>query len=398
MRLAALYSHPIQYAVPLFRELAARPDVDLTVYFCSRQGLDVSFDPQFGQAFKWDTLLLDGYRSVFLPNWRSGTASNGFFRLINPAIWQALTSQRYDAILVHGYEHFTKWLTFGAARLTRTPIILRGESHLLSARPWHVRAVKSFVLHFLLRQVSAAVYIGQHNKAYYLHYGLPEARLFFAPYVVDNEFFRRQADLNRSRRAELRARWGVPEQVPVILACGKLYDIKQPLLLLRAYQTVRQEMPCALVFAGDGAMRAEVEEIVRTQQIPDVTITGFVNQSSIGELYALADVLAMPSRHEQWGLAVNEAMNFGLPVIVSDQVGCSPDLVRPGENGYIVDYQDIGAWADALRKLVTDPDRRASFGRRSLEIIGDYSPQRSAKAIVDAARYTQPATRQGQRP
>lgn len=117
IRLAALYSHPIQYFAPLFRALAARPEIDLTVYFCSRHGLDVSYDPGFGQAFKWDIPLLDGYRHVFLPNVCRGKGIDRFFSLLNPAIVSELRHRRYDAILVHSYQYATHWLAMLVAPL-----------------------------------------------------------------------------------------------------------------------------------------------------------------------------------------------------------------------------------------------------------------------------------------
>lgn len=385
IRLAALYSHPIQYFAPLFRELSAQPDIDLTVYFCSRHGLDVSFDPRFGRAFKWDIPLLEGYRSVFLPNLRRKTDISGFARLVNPSIGTELIRQRYDALLVHGYEHMTKWLAFFCARLAGTPILLRGESQLLAERPAHIRAAKALSLRMLMRLVSACLYIGWRNREFYEYYGVSDDRLFFTPYVVDNVFFRSQAEQLGEHRATLRAALGVFTNSPMVLACGKLIEQKQPLQLLRAFQQVRREMRCALVYAGDGALRATIEQIVREEKIPDVAITGFLNQSKISEAYRAADVLVLPSAEEPWGLVVNEAMNFGLPIIVSDQVGCARDLVRPGENGFIFDYRSVESLAHTLHRVASDGDLRQRFGQRSLEIIADYTLERCAKGIVSAA-------------
>ena len=115
LRLAAVYSHPVQYTAPLFRELGGRDDVDLTVYYLSRHGVDVSFDAQFGAAFKWDIPLLDGYKHNFVPNLRKAAGLDGFFKLLNVSIAGEILRNRYDALLVHGYEHFAKWPAFLAA-------------------------------------------------------------------------------------------------------------------------------------------------------------------------------------------------------------------------------------------------------------------------------------------
>lgn len=387
IRLAALLSHPIQYFAPLFRHLASRPEIDLTLYYCSQQGVVEYVDSGFGQSFKWDIPLLEGYCYHFLPNIRAG--KEGFGTLLNPTIVRELIRKRYDALWVHGYMHATNWLAFFAARATGTPILLRGESNLLRPRPWWVRLIKDVVLRALFSQISACLYIGTHNQEYYKHYGVPDERLFFTPYCVDNRFFEAQANRFRAHRSELRQEFGVEDDKPIILFCGKLIPKKQPLRLLKAFAQVRRDFPCALLYVGDGYLRSQIEEQIELENIPDVHLSGFLNQSEIAQAYTAADIFVLPSTWkggdtETWGLVVNEAMNFGLPVVVTDQVGCAPDLVREGENGYIVPHDDIKALAKAIGYLVANPQERLRFGERSLEIVQDWSLDRCAEGIVQA--------------
>jgi glycosyltransferase involved in cell wall biosynthesis len=88
--------------------------------------------------------------------------------------------------------------------------------------------------------------------------------------------------------------------------------------------------------------------------------------------------------HETWGLVVNEAMNFELPVVVSDMVGCADDLVGAGENGFIVDHRSTASLAAAIGALVDDAALRRRFGKRSREIVGAYSIEAAADGIVAA--------------
>jgi glycosyltransferase involved in cell wall biosynthesis len=388
--LVALFSHPIQYFAPLFRHVAARPEIDLTVYFCSRKGLEEYPDPGFGQSVQWDIPLLEGYDYQFLPNAGKG---DGVLSLLNPGIVKELFKKRYDAIWVHGYMHATNWLAFLAARVTGTPILLRGESNLLRPRPWWIRLVKSVGLRALFSQVSAFLYIGTRNREYYEHYGAPSEKLFFTPYCVDNAYFQRQAKRLRPQRDELRKAFGITDERPIILFCGKLIPKKQPLMLLEAFAQVRRESPCALLYVGDGILRSEIEERVTEKDIPDVHITGFLNQSEVPKAYAAADILVLPSTWvggdtETWGLTVNEAMNFGLPIVVSDRVGCAPDLVQEGENGYVVPYDDTRALAEVLESLVSQPEQRKRYGRNSLDIIQDWNFEACADGIVEAMQCT----------
>jgi glycosyltransferase involved in cell wall biosynthesis len=214
---------------------------------------------------------------------------------------------------------------------------------------------------------------------------MSEKRVFPARYCVDNDWFQaRAAELAPSRTA-LRAGFGITDDAPVLLFCGKLIDKKRPLALLEAFAEVRAERPCWLLMVGEGALRPAAEELVRRRRIPGVRMVGFRNQSEIPAAYTAADVFVLPSGlHETWGLVVNEAMNFSLPLIVSDKVGCGQDLVRPGWNGLTVSHRGTSELAEAMKLLVGDPELRRRFGSRSRQLVDRYSIEACADGIVTA--------------
>jgi glycosyltransferase involved in cell wall biosynthesis len=215
---------------------------------------------------------------------------------------------------------------------------------------------------------------------------MPEEKLFFTPYSVDNDFFQQEADRLKPCRGELRRKFGVPDDRPLILFCGKLIPKKQPLLLLEAYARVRREHPCALLFAGDGPLRGEVEAAAARQGIADVHITGFLNQREVSQAYVAADLLVLPSAWgETWGLVLNEAMNFGLPVVATDRVGGAVDLVREGENGVVVPHNNSEALAGALDQMVKDPFLRIRLGQRSRKIIQGWGLREVVQGIAQAS-------------
>jgi glycosyltransferase involved in cell wall biosynthesis len=184
----------------------------------------------------------------------------------------------------------------------------------------------------------------------------------------------------------LRAEWGLDPRAPVVLFVGKLIAKKRPVTLLHAFAQVRQRHEAQLLYVGDGALRRELEKFVQDQLIPDVHFAGFVNQSELPRAYALADLLVLPSAfHETWGLVVNEAMNFGLPVVLSQKVGCAPDLVAEGRNGFVFKVDDREGLADALQRLISDAQLRARFGAHSADLIQEYTIGRCADGIVEGA-------------
>ena len=392
MRIAILTSHVIQYQTPLFRKFAAMPGIDLTVYFCWDFGVRKTYDAQFGMQIEWDIPLLDGYRYIFLKN-RSPKPSSGFWGQVNPSIIRELRKGKYDAILVYGWNSFTNWLAFFTAFIYQTPVFLHGENPLNQERVRNrfKKYLKRAILGWLFTRVSALPYIGEENRKFYKQYGVPDAKLFFTPYAVDNERFMAESYRLASRKSEFKRELGITSSQPVILFVGKFIDKKRPLDLLKAYEKLitdnRQpttKQP-ALVFVGDGELRPKLEEYTKKCWLENVHFVGFKNQTELPKYYTLADVFVLPSgTGETWGLVVNEAMCFGLPVVVSDVVGCGSDLVHRNENGFIFRLGNIDELAVCIRKLVESRDRVESFGKRSKEIIARYSHEKDIEGIKEA--------------
>jgi len=385
-RVAYLVSHPIQYQAPFLRRLAAHPQIRLQVLFMDDQGARTYRDPEFGVAVQWDIPLLEGYPWRVLRNrspWRDGAHG---LRFVHPDILGILRRERYNALIVHGYTHATEWMAFAAARLTRTPLLLRGESTLLGRPPSWQGALKRRVRAALFRQVQGVLAIGALNHAFYRAHGIPENRIFFTPYAVDNDRFLTEAQRFRGRKEELRAQLGWPTDRPVILVAGKLIPRKRPRDVLDAYAVLVRDIPSTLAFLGEGSERLRLEAVAAQRGLAGMHITGFVNQSEISRYYAAADVLVQASGFETWGLTVNEGMCFGLPVVASDMVGAAFDLVRPGENGFVYPVGDVQALARALRGVLSDPVGRARMGDRSRDLVAAYSYEADVRGVLEALR------------
>jgi len=562
-KLAILTSHPIQYQAPLFQKLTKQPEIELIVYFRKKP---IEYDKEFGQKFQWDIPLLEGYKYKFL--------DSGF------SISKELKQRNFDAILIYGWNSWVNWLAVLTAKRLGIKILLIGENPLnqeLLKPKWKI-IIKKIILGWLFRRVSAFLYIGEENKKFYKFYGVPDEKLFFAPYAVDNErFIEARKSLSENRKS-LREKLGIKENDVVILFVGKLIEKKRPMDLLKAYETIirnirmrpnitnntnekkiiekelsyqltgiffeihnelgrfarekqyadllekklkernikyKRELPLKtsnktlnifdfliedkilveikrkpvntaddyrqimrylestglelgilvnfgleylkpkrilnykllnhsdsfvnsdksgfhsdygihLVFVGDGILRNELEKYAKTviqninynpkypTVIPNINynpkypneyeftnntnkenkheysddshirtnsynsdyglnhsdsfvnsdkfvshsdygihFVGFKNQTELPQYYAISDIFVLPSGlGETWGLVVNEAMCFSLPIIVSDIVGCGPDLVKHGENGYIFKTGNIEELAKYLQELI----------------------------------------------
>jgi glycosyltransferase involved in cell wall biosynthesis len=333
---------------------------------------------------QWDGDLLEGYTHVFLKN-ADRNSIDGFFGLVDWDVVTEITRQRYDVLWVHSYSYLTLWLAIAAAKFRRIPVMIREEQTLLHGRAWWKASIRSLLLRALFHG-SRGLAIGSNNRAYFAKYGVPDDCIHLVPYTTDNINWQSEMRRLTPSRPSIRASFGVKEDVPVILFMGKLHPKKQPRMLLEAYQHVRSLYPCALLLVGTGSLEPQLRSIVAAQSIPDVHFAGFLNRSQVSRAYVAADLLVLPSSlNETWGMVVNEAMNFSLPVIVSDKVGCAVDLVRPGDNGYIFDHRSMRELAETLTELVSNPALLKRLGRRSLERITEWSPQLAAAGLVGAA-------------
>jgi glycosyltransferase involved in cell wall biosynthesis len=370
--------------VPWFRALAAIEDIDFSVLFISH--LDAQQQGRgFGLAFEWDIPLLDGYRSRQAPGLRRGPGRKGFFskRLGDPRA--VLREMEPDVLVLTGWHMWPLVQLLIAAWRLGIPVVMRGESNALRQRP----PVAQFLHRSILRRCAAFLPIGRASRDFYRGYGIAEPLLFDTPYFVENARFRASAERAMPGREQLRARWGIPPAAVCYCYAGKLEPKKRILDLLGALHVAvsRSVRPVHLLVIGSGELQREAEAMVAQLKLP-VSFAGFLNQTEIPSAYAAADCLVLPSDYgETWGLVVNEAMACGRPAIVSDRVGCAPDLVSDGVTGAVFPFGDIPALADRLVELA-DPERLRTMGERARErVMQGYSVERSVAGTLEAIRF-----------
>ncbi len=369
--LAILTTHPIQYQVPLWQELARDGRVPFEVWYWTRHAAAKSHDAGFGEAFAWDIDMLSGYPHRFLTV-AEGATPNSFWkcRACEP-LAERIRAAEVKAIWVQGWQVAGYWQAVYAGKKTATEIWLRGESNDLAPTPFWKRGIKRILLNQLFKRVDHFLYIGAANRRLYEKFGVAPERLHRAPYAVDNERFARQANAIRHQKSEIRSRWGIPEDAFCVLFCGKFIPKKRPLDLVKAAQIAISsgDVPkvhilfvgsgelgnllrryCNVIFDQDNPQACGFRPPVADKK-PPASFAGFMNQTEISKAYVAADCLVLPSDYgETWGLVVNEALASGLPCIISDQCGCAEDLGRLRGN-IVFACGEIGQLGAALQKM-----------------------------------------------
>jgi len=386
-----MVSHPIQYQAPMLRRLALEPDIDLTVFFWSDHGAREYTDQGFGGVrVKWDVPLLEGYKHEFLPTIRSSDEP-GFTSPINRGFYRALRKGKFDALWLHGYWSINSLLAMAAARLLAIPVLQRTDGTLID-RPRSAlkRLVKPGFFAVLSRLVDGVLPVGRMNGEYWAHYLGPDFPSFMVPYAVDNAYFQARSESASRSREDSRHKLLLELGGPVFLFASKLTDRKRCIDLIDAYLGMQPgpdgRRPYLLI-VGDGSERTACEAKVGAACEPNARFLGFQSQSQLARFYDLCDLFVLPSVHEPFALIVNEVMNAGRAIVVSDEVGCQPDLVTDGVNGRVFPARNVAALRAVLEDLVADPDQRREMGRRSMERINRWSFEEDIRGIREALHH-----------
>jgi len=237
---------------------------------------------------------------------------------------------------------------------------------------------------------SAALVGGSRHRDYLTKLGMAQNRIFLGYDAVDNDHFREGASKARQHAESERRRLGLPPEY--FLSCCRFGAKKNLTALITAYAGYRDltERPWALVLLGDGELRPAVTALVESLGLQNcVILAGAKGYNELPAYYGLARCLVHASTTEQWGLVVNEAMAAGLPVLVSERCGCSPELVQEHVNGYTFRPTDTERLAHLMLHVAADSALCKRLGEASASLVSAWGPQRFAAGLVGAVRACQ---------
>lgn len=385
-RLAVIQTHPVQYHAPIYRTLQQDLQLPVTAIYGSDFSVVGYRDSEFNTSFAWDTDLLNGYSSIFLSKAAAG-ATQTIERLKTRGLSGALRKLDPAAVLICGYSPSFHQLAFCKSWIQKTPLMFRAEAtDYAQKRNRASQLVKDLILKTYYRRFAALLYIGKQAWEHYLRLGCAPAKMFSSPYCIDASSFQHGESQRKILRPVVRKELKIPSDKIVVLFSGKFVDKKDPLLLLNALKLLDEEQrkQIAVIFMGDGPLRNQMTSLAKSISKLEVRFIGFQNQSKLSRYYHGSDLLILPSKcNETWGLVTNEALHHGLPCVVSDQVGCGPDLVVAGETGEIFRAEDARDLAAAVLK-VAQLTKRLAIRQRCRDRVASYSVKEAALGILAA--------------
>jgi len=354
-------SHPIQYKAPVYQAMDRLAPGSFEVFYAS----DISvrpgnFDNGFGQEIKWDTPLLEGYDFHVLRNER-GTPVTTWRSLTGKGIFTLLRRTRPAAIIMTQARYEYDLAVYLSALILRIPIIIRQETQdemYASKRSFLKNLLRYTLYRAFYANVKHAISFGSLNEKHLLRHGIRPEKMTMARFSVPNKLQGITDDEKNKLRTETRAALGIPEFKVVLAFFGKLIPKKNPDLIFSAIEKLNscEASKLELVFVGAGELLTELKDLAKSLQSSKGVVThftGFINQQMLPKYYLAADIVALPSRRmgEAWGLIINEALNAGCSVAMSDAVGCHVEFGE-WDRSFVFKESDAQELANGLQRLI----------------------------------------------
>ena len=309
----------------------------------------------------WGNVALPGYATILPGGWHNVLGGRVH---VNPTVIGNLRGARADVYVIMGYSALTSQLAMHWLRMTGRPWIFWGEIPGMRSSRRLFGWLRWLAQRPAVRWPDAIAGIGSNAVSVYNRLAIPSCPVMNIPYHCDLSKF---TDLPRPPTTQV----GKPLK---FLYCGQLIERKGVDILLEAFSRVALEYADVhLTLVGEGPLRSRLASELPSDLRSQVHFAGFHPPRELPTLFGKADVFVLPSRHDGWGVVVNQALAAGLPVICTSAVGAAADLVRHGENGFVVDPGDVTTLHQALAKFASDRELVSTFGQKSRELAGNWS-------------------------
>lgn len=325
-------SHPVQYKAPVYQAMhGLAPGLFEVIYATDASVRPGNFDKGFGVEVKWNTPLLDGYPFRVLNNER-GDPLTGPNTLTGKGLFNLLKKERPKAILLTQARYHFDHAAYLSALVLGIPILIRQETQdemYANDRSLIKGFLRGLIYRVLYAPVQHAFCFGELNKRHLIRHGIHPNAMSMAHFSVANPFDKISPSERQTIRDVTRSKLGIKADSLVVAFFGKLIPKKNPDLIYQAIQSIPEPVRkrLHLLFVGAGELQEKLDAMAAEAKAKfgvSSSFTGFINQKELPSYYLASDIVALPSRRmgEAWGLVINEALNAGCSVIMTDAVGC----------------------------------------------------------------------------
>lgn len=358
MKVLFLTNIPSPYRVDFFNELGKYCDLTVLFETNSARNRDVS----------WLNETIVGFRAVFMKGIRTGEAE-----ALCPETIGFLSKKKYDVIVVGMYSSPTGMLAIEYMRWKKIPFVLSSDGGMIKAD----KGFKHWVKAHFIGSASAWLSTGNKTTEYLSYYGAKESKVYQYPFtsVLEKDILPKpvsQEDKNRLRK-KLKMK-----EKKIVLSVGQFIYRKGYDVLLEKCKGLDHSIG---VYIVGGKATNEYIQIKEKNNLTNVHFIDFIKKEKLKEYYCAADLFVLPTREDIWGLVINEAMSFALPIITTDRCVAGVEMINSKENGLIIPIDS--EWGEHIEKMLAS-DNLNEMAMSCLSKASEYSIENMAKVHMDA--------------
>lgn len=349
MKVTILTNIPSPYRMKFFNALGKK--VDLTVIFEARRAKGINFN--------WNDDKVSNFCAIFL--------KDGFIeeKCIDIKILKYINLKDQDYIIVTNYGYYTEMLALLYIKIRRFPYILEIDGGIIRKENFFKKYIKNFLI------ANAKLYLSpsQTSDKYLMYYGAKKEHIHRYPFtsLSNNDIL--PCIIDESEKKIIRNSLNIKEE-KIVLSVGQFIYRKGYDNLLKAAADIDKNVGIYIV---GGIPTAEYRKLQEEYQLANVHFIEFKKDEILKKYYKAADIFVLPTREDIWGLVINEAMANALPVISTDKCTAALELIKNGENGFIVPTDDIQELYNKIALILNDDVLRKAMARKNLNIIKKYT-------------------------
>jgi glycosyltransferase involved in cell wall biosynthesis len=366
MRIAIVTNIRSPYRKLQIEEFAKDSKLEITVYYTDRDYI--------GRKWKVDKII--GAKEVFL----KGLEISKVYGRINWGLVNIVKNN--DLIMIGGYEKPTYIMISLIARFLKKPYTIIFDGISPKKIDKKENSFKYALKNLVIQSANSIFTNGISGKEYFKKkFEIKDSQIFNQYLTVDIDKINSLYKNSENYKTGLRNKYNIHPDKIVLLYSGRLISRKNVEDIIMAIKLIKFNKEIELLILGDGPERDYLTQVAIENKV-DLKITGFIeNQEDLFKHYFIGDLLILPSTDEPWGLVINEAMAAGLPVITSDECGCSYDLVHNGVNGYVFPVRNVELLSKRIEDILLDNDF-LKYGEKSREIISKWTFKESRKSLM----------------
>jgi len=364
MNIGILTNIPTHYRKTMWEKYSEIKNTQFDIYYCKSTERDR----------KWKISRAKGVSEYFLKGITFGISNHLNLGII-------FRARKYNLWLIGGYSMLSSQLLIIACKIFKIPYVIMFDG--ISPFKIHKKENKFKFTYkkYLVKRCEAFLGNGTVGKLYGEKLGIPEKKIFNQYLTVDIDYFFKYLPQREDIKINTRKILKIPINSFVMLYVGRLVKHKGIQDLIFSYKKLLKEGERSnniyTIIIGHGKYENELKKMTRGMR--NVIFVGNVNYLHIYRYYFASDVFILPTYNDPWGLVINEAMACGLPIVTTRNSGASLDLIKG--NGYVYDAGDINKLAHILFKITHDSELRSIMGRKSLNIIKNYSFQNAKQEL-----------------